>query len=49
MLKKLLPDALLVAGAASVSFGAWLAYAPLGYVVAGVLAIVAGFKIASAD
>lgn len=48
MLKKLLPDFLLVAGAAALSYGAWLAYAPLGYSVAGVLVIVAGLQLARA-
>lgn len=48
MLKQLLPDVLLVSGAASVSFGAWLAYAPAGWIIGGVLAIVAGIKTASA-
>lgn len=41
----LLPDALLVAGAAGVSYGAWLAYAPAGFIVAGALAIIAGLKL----
>lgn len=49
MLKKLLPDALLIGGALSVSLGAWMVYSPAGPIVAGVLAIVAGLKIASAD
>ncbi len=48
MLKKLLPDFLLIAGAGSVSFGAWLAYNPAGYLVAGVLLIVAGIQLARA-
>lgn len=48
MLKKYLPDALMVAGAAALSVGAWLAYNPLGYVVAGVLLIVAGIQLARA-
>lgn len=48
MLKKLLPDFLLIAGAACLSFGAWLAYNPAGYAVAGMLAIVAGLQLARA-
>jgi hypothetical protein len=44
---KVLPDVLLVAGAAGVSYGAWLAYQPAGYIVAGALAIVAGLKLAA--
>jgi len=46
-LQAILPDALLIAGAAGVSYGAWLAYAPAGYAVAGILAIVAGLKLAA--
>ena len=46
-MKKLLPDALLIAGAAGVSYGAWLAWNPVGYVVAGALLIVAGLKLGS--
>lgn len=46
-MKKLLPDALLIAGAAGASYGAWLAWPPLGFIVAGVLAIVMGLKLGS--
>lgn len=46
-MKKLLPDALLVAGAAAVSYGAWLAYPPCGFIVGGALLIVAGLKLAA--
>lgn len=46
-MKKLLPDVMLLSGAAGVSFGAWLAWHPLGFIVAGVLAIVAGLKMAN--
>lgn len=48
MLKKLIPDMLLIGGALSVSIGAWMVYSAAGPIVAGVLAIVAGIKIASA-
>ncbi len=48
MLKKILPDVLLIAGAGSVSFGAWLAYNPAGFIVAGALAMYAAIKIVSA-
>jgi len=44
-LKKFAPDLLLIAGAAAVSYGAWLAYPPLGFVVGGVLAIVTGRRL----
>lgn len=46
--KALAPDLLLVAGAASVSYGAWLAYPPAGFVIGGLFALFAGFKIAAA-
>ena len=45
-LKAALPDALLLAGAAGVSYGAWLAWSPAGYIVAGVLAIMVGLRLA---
>ena len=44
----LLPDLLLIAGAGCASYGAWLAYAPAGFVLAGVLAVAAGLKLARA-
>jgi hypothetical protein len=45
-LQSLLPDLLLVAGAAGVAYGAWMAYPPAGFVVGGALAIVAGMRLA---
>lgn len=48
-LKRLLPDALLVVGAAGVSYGFWLVAPAAGFIVAGALAIVAGLKLAAAD
>jgi len=45
LLKKLLPDLLLVAGAASVVCGATLIYTPAGYIAAGVIAIYAGLRL----
>ncbi len=44
--KALAPDVLLVAGAASVSYGAWLFSPPLGFLAAGAFAIFAGLKLA---
>lgn len=41
-----LPDILLVAGAGLVSFGAWLVYAPAGFVVAGCFALGFGYMLA---
>ncbi|MCX7177711.1 MAG: hypothetical protein NTX56_02750 [Proteobacteria bacterium] len=43
---KYLPDLLIVAGAASVAFGAWLAWSPAGYLVGGVLLLVGGLQLA---
>ena len=45
MLKKLIPDALVLFGVVCVSYGAWLAYPPAGFVVGGALAIYAGMKL----
>lgn len=42
----LLPDALMVVGAATVSYGVWLAYEPAGYVVAGLFALASGLLLA---
>ena len=41
-LSSTLPDVLLVAGTAAVSYGAWQVYPPAGYIVAGLFALVAG-------
>ena len=46
LLKKLAPDFCLVAGAAILSYGAYSAWPPLGYVVAGTLMIYAGLRLA---
>lgn len=46
-MKKWLPDALLIAGYFLVSYGAWIAFPAVGFIVAGALAIVAGIKLAS--
>jgi hypothetical protein len=45
LLKKIVPDVLLLAGAGSVAYGAWLAYPPAGYLVGGAFAILAGLKL----
>lgn len=47
-MKKVMPDVLLVLGAGSLSYGAWSAWPPAGFLVAGVLLIVAGLQIARA-
>ncbi len=44
----MLRNALLVAGAAGVSYGVWLVYEPAGFIVAGVLMIFAGTQAAQA-
>lgn len=41
-----LPDALMIGGAGGISYGAWLVYAPAGYVAGGVFALVAGIVLA---
>ena len=47
-MKTYLPDLMLISGAVSISFGAWLAWPPAGYLVAGVLLIFAGLEVARA-
>jgi hypothetical protein len=37
-----LPDALIVAGAAGVSYGAWLIYPAAGFIVGGLLVMAGG-------
>lgn len=46
ILKKYAPDALIVAGAAAVSYGAWSVYEPAGFIVAGLLMAYAGLRLA---
>ena len=46
---RVIPDVLLIVGAASVAYGAWLAWVPAGFLVAGALVIAAGLKIQSLD
>jgi hypothetical protein len=41
-LTTLLPDALMIGGAAALSYGVWLAYPPAGFAVGGLLSIAAG-------
>ena len=41
-MKKHIPDALLIAGAGLISFGAWLVYQPAGFMVGGLMVLVAG-------
>ena len=41
-MKKHIPDALLVVGGCSLSAGAALIYTPAGYIVGGILLLVAG-------
>lgn len=41
-----LPDALMLGGAAGVSYAAWLVYAPAGYAVGGAFALAAGYMLA---
>lgn len=37
-----LPDALMVAGAGGIAYGAWLMYQPAGFIVAGAFLLTAG-------
>ena len=37
------PDALLMAGASGIAYGAWLIYAPVGFIVGGALLMLAGW------
>lgn len=46
LLRSWTPDVLLAAGGVSASYGAWLAYAPAGFVVGGVLLITMGVLVA---
>ncbi len=41
-----LPDALMAGGAGAAAYGAGLVYAPAGYIVAGLFAMVAGYLLA---
>lgn len=41
-----IPDALMVAGAASISAGAGMVYLPAGWIVGGLFALLAGYKLA---
>lgn len=43
-----MPDALMVAGAAGVSIGAYMVYAPAGFIVGGLFALAAGWLTAKA-
>ncbi|MGE3346064.1 MAG: hypothetical protein AB7I35_01375 [Ramlibacter sp.] len=40
--RRYMPDALMLLGAASVAYGAWLVYPPAGFIVAGGLSLAAG-------
>lgn len=42
ILTSILPDTLMVAGAAGLSYGAWLIYEPAGYLVGGALTLIGG-------
>lgn len=49
ILKAAIPDLFLIAGSAGVSYGAWLAWSPAGYIVGGALVIIAGLQLARAS
>jgi hypothetical protein len=42
LIKSLLPDALIVAGVAALSFGAWLLHPAAGFITGGLLAVLFG-------
>jgi len=48
-MKKMLPDALLLLGAGSLTYGSWMAWPPAGYLVAGVMLLAAGIQLARAE
>ena len=48
-MKKHLPDVLLMLGGGSLAYGAWLAWPPAGWLVAGALLIIAGIQTARAE
>ena len=48
-MNKYIPDVLLLLGGASLSYGAWLAWPPAGYFVAGALLIAAGIQLARSE
>lgn len=43
---KHIPDFAMIAGAALISYGAWLVYLPAGFIVGGLLALLAGIRMA---
>lgn len=42
MLISILPDVLMLAGAAGLSYGAWMIYEPAGFLVGGTLVLIGG-------
>lgn len=44
-LAALVPDALVLSGAGAVTYGAWLVFAPAGFIVGGLLLVALGFAI----
>lgn len=47
-IKAIVPDVVMIAGWAGVSYGAWTVYEPAGFIVGGVLAIMGGIVMARA-
>lgn len=45
-IQTMLPDTLMVAGGAALSYGAWMVYAPAGFLVGGALLVAAGVLLA---
>lgn len=48
-IKDMIPDALMIVGASALAYGAGLAYVPAGFVVGGLLLLVAGVVLARAS
>lgn len=47
MIKNIIPDVLFIAGAGSLSYGAWLYSGPLGYAVAGGILLITAIRMAA--
>lgn len=45
---KIIPDLLLISGAALVSYGGWLVYQPAGFIVGGALILIQAVQMARA-
>jgi hypothetical protein len=46
---RLFPDALIIGGVALLSYGAWLVYAPAGFLLCGFMLLIGGFMAAKSE